>query len=300
MLVTPFYIKLAVLAIALVALAVVFLTPDETQDMPLAVPTLDQVSTSATMDTTHASQTAAVAKKTEPKKSTSTPTPVVTPTPTPTPSPTPTPTPTPAPTSAYPLHTNITATVFWVGEPVGGGSSEDNALSAWDDEWQDSFGGFDDPENRNGYYPVGFTPKENPFYLDLPYNDFDDDGERRSNAFSVVPWAGDKSWSDEESLMKNRWVKVIRNGVTCYGQIEDAGPYEYNDYAYVFGSDNRRPASQEANNAGMDVSPALRDCLKFNGLNNDENKVSWQFVRASEVPSGPWRAIVTTSQINWP
>ena len=26
----------------------------------------------------------------------------------------------------YPLHTNITATVFWVGEPVGNGSSEDN------------------------------------------------------------------------------------------------------------------------------------------------------------------------------
>ncbi|MGI9332403.1 MAG: hypothetical protein ACR2RL_04525, partial [Gammaproteobacteria bacterium] len=35
--------------------------------------------------------------------------------------------------TGYPLHTNITATAFWVGEPVGNGSSEDNALSAYDD-----------------------------------------------------------------------------------------------------------------------------------------------------------------------
>src|SRR3989344_4623524 len=69
----------------------------------------------------------------------------------------------PAAQSQYPLHRNITATVFWVGEPQGGGSSEDNAISAWDDNWQQSYGGFDDPENRDGYYPVGFTPKETPF-----------------------------------------------------------------------------------------------------------------------------------------
>lgn len=203
-----------------------------------------------------------------------------------------------SPTTSYPIHTNITAAVFWVGEPEGNGSSEDNALSAWDDAWQAHYGGYDDPQNRNGYYPAGFTPKQNPFYLDLPYNDFNDNGNRKTNAAQVVPWASEKTWSSSESMMKNRWVKLTRNGVTCYGQIEDAGPYEYDDHAYVFGTS--LPMSKEANNAGMDVSPALRDCLKFNGWNNVDNKVDWQFVNAADVPAGPWKEIVTTSQIYWP
>ncbi len=199
--------------------------------------------------------------------------------------------------SAYSLHKNITATVFWVGEPVGNGSSEDNSISAWDDDWEKDYGGYDDYINRNGYFPAQFTPKQNPFYLDLPYDDFDDNGNRRPNAYQVVPWANSQTWAPTESMMKNRWVKIIKDGAVCYGQIEDSGPYVYNDYQYVFGT--AAPASQEANNAGMDVSPALRDCLGFNGLNNDENKVDWQFVAASEVPPGPWKEIVTTSQINW-
>lgn len=206
----------------------------------------------------------------------------------------------PTNTSGYPLHTNITATVFWVGEPQGAGSSEDNALSAWDDAWQAHYGGYDDYVNRNGYYPVGFTPKENPFYLDFPYNDFNNNGVRKVDAFQVVPWANEKTWGSLESLMKNRWVKIMKNGNTCYGQIEDAGPYVYNDYKYVFGTTDPRPQSTTANNAGMDVSPALRDCLKFNGLNNADNKVDWQFVNFADVPEGPWKQIITTSQIYWP
>ncbi len=210
--------------------------------------------------------------------------------------------PPPPPTSGttYPLHTNITAAVFWVGEPIGNGSSEDNGLSAWDDAWQTHYGGFDDPQNRIGYYPVGFIPKENPFYLDLPYNDFNDNGSRRSNASQVIPWAGEKTWTSRESMLKNRWVKLMRNGITCYGQIEDSGPYVYDDANYVFGTSDQRPRSTIANNAGMDVSPALRDCLQFNGWNNVDNKVDWQFVNAADVPPGPWKDIITTSQVYWP
>jgi len=199
--------------------------------------------------------------------------------------------------SKYFLHKNITATVFWIGEPQGAGSSEDNAVSAWDDEWQKSYGGYDDPYNRNGYFPQGFTPKENPFYLDLPYNDFNDDGERKANAYDVVTWASEKQWTEDESMMKNRWVKLFKNGSVCYGQIEDTGPYEYNDYNYVFGTSI--PKNKLANNAGLDVSPALRDCLQFEGLNTDENQVDWQFVEIGDVPAGPWKQIVTASQINW-
>ena len=200
--------------------------------------------------------------------------------------------------SQYPWHRGITATVFWVGEPQGGGSSEDNAFSAWDDEWQKNYGGYDDPVNRKGYYPADFTPKQNPFYLDLPYNDFTDSGDRKSGAFHVIPWAGQKKWGQLESMMKNRWVKLKKGSVTCFGQIEDAGPYEYDDANYVFGES--QPKNKLANNAGLDVSPAIRDCLKFVGINNDENQVDWQFVDEKDVTPGPWKQIITTSQINWP
>lgn len=202
-----------------------------------------------------------------------------------------------ASTSSYPIHTDITATVFWVGEPVGNGSSEDNSFSAWDDDWIERYGGYDNPYERVGYYPAGFTPKENPFYLDLPYNDFDTEGKRKVHAYAVVPWASTKTWATDESMLKNRWVKIWRNNNVCYGQIADAGPYEYNDYEYVFGE--ARPKNTIANNAGLDVSPALRDCLKFVGANNADNKVNWQFVEYADVPAGPWREIITTSHINW-
>ncbi|MGI8554601.1 MAG: hypothetical protein ACR2PL_27985 [Dehalococcoidia bacterium] len=203
-----------------------------------------------------------------------------------------------APPSRFPLHQNITATVFWIGEPKGNGSSENSALSAWDDAWEQHYGGYDDYQHRNGSFPAAFTPKENPFYFDLPYNDFDDTGNRRADAAKVVPWAGEKQWGAKESMLKNRWIRITKGDKSVYAQWEDAGPYQYDDSAYVFGT--ALPVSTLASNAGMDVSPAVRDVLGFNGLNTDGNKVGWQFVSTDQVPNGPWKAIVTTSQVYWP
>lgn len=203
--------------------------------------------------------------------------------------------------AAYPWHTAITATVFWVGEPIGRGSSEDNARSAYDDEWQLHYGCFDDPVQRSGYYPAGCTPAENPFYLDLPYSDFTDDGTRKPNAVQVIPWARTRSWDESESMMKNQWVELHNPATkqTCYGQIQDAGPYVYDDARYVFGQHDERPLNREARNAGLDVSPALRDCLGFVGDNTDTNTVNWRFTAANRVPDGPWSAIITFSNIFW-
>jgi hypothetical protein len=213
----------------------------------------------------------------------------------------------------YPVHTQVTATVFWIGEPVGNGSTEDNAISAYDDKWQAHYGGYDDYTyvRRYPYFPR-FVPHENPFYLDVPYDDFTDSGRTRSDRTSVVPWvralapgmAAAARGGAEYSLMKNRWVKMWRvvggKTRTCYGQVEDAGPYVYDDAHYVFSKTNARPASSEAENAGMDVSPAIRDCLAFSGLNNADNKLSWRFVEVAAVPPGPWRRVVTTRQVYWP
>lgn len=64
-------------------------------------------------------------------------------------------------------------TLFWVGEP----SNAENAFipndqSYWDKDWQDNYGGVDDPERRNRHWPSGFTPRQNPFYVALPYGEF--------------------------------------------------------------------------------------------------------------------------------
>jgi hypothetical protein len=213
-------------------------------------------------------------------------------------------------TPEYPLHTNITATVFWIGEPKGNGSSEDNAVSAWDDAWLKHYGGFDDYRRvrraARSYFPP-FTPMENPFYFDLPYNDFGQAGKPRRNRMSVVPWASqlrNQMASHQRrgrafSLLKNRWIKLMRDGRVCYAQWEDSGPYVYDDARYVFGSDDPRPRNRRANRAGIDVSPAVRDCLGFTGLNDDRNKVDWQFVDRAAVPDGPWLRVVTTRQVAW-
>src|SRR5512135_2254674 len=55
-------------------------------------------------------------------------------------------------------------TLFWVGEP----STDENDFihineSYWDKDWQANYGGVDDPERRNGHWPIGFKPKQNPF-----------------------------------------------------------------------------------------------------------------------------------------
>src|SRR5437773_4667402 len=104
---------------------------------------------------------------------------------------------------SYPLHHDITATEFWVGEPASADNANiSNAESAWDDQWQKHFGGFDDPKHRDGDNPKGFVPKENPFYFALPYDDFAK-GKRKRDAAKIIPWTGARQWKESESMCKN-------------------------------------------------------------------------------------------------
>ncbi|MCX6747188.1 MAG: hypothetical protein NTU63_03590 [Candidatus Pacearchaeota archaeon] len=194
--------------------------------------------------------------------------------------------------SIYPVHENIVTTVFWVGEDADKSNDFiDNKQSAWDDAWMEHYGGVDNAYRRKGYMPAEFRPKENPFYFALPYNDFDE-GERKSTSQEVY-WVNEKEWGENESMCKNRWIRIIKNGIVAYAQWEDAGPFGENDYNYVFGES--APNNNMNSNAGLDVSPAVRDYLKL----KDMDIVSWQFVDFSDVPQGPWDVIPTSSQIYW-
>lgn len=212
--------------------------------------------------------------------------------------------------TTYPWHTDIVATTFWVGEifdPLAEDGSQ--RISTYDSQWFESYGGCDGvwhgdtcaTEARSAadhFFPTAMTPRENPFYLDLPFDDINDE-----RAFAVrddvVPWASQAPYSGHRqdrsfSYLKNRWVEIEHDGAVCFGQIQDAGPGEYHDSAYVFGHDDARPANTRYGGAGLDVSPALTGCLGFAELDGQSAIVDWRFVDADDVPAGPWSLIVTT------
>src|SRR5947208_5701452 len=100
-----------------------------------------------------------------------------------------------------PWHTNILSYTFYVGEVNGSGPNDSQEISAYDPNWMANYGGCDGivikgvckieyRDASNGFFPKHMTPKQNPFYLDLP--------------------ASDRS-------LKNRWVQIQAPGGTCFG-----------------------------------------------------------------------------------
>jgi len=215
--------------------------------------------------------------------------------------------------SRYPWHHDIAVTTFWVGEIFDPGAADGSQeISTYDADWLGSYGGCDGiasggdcrTERRtaaNGYFPTRMTPKQNPFYLDVPYDDVND-RVGFAGRDAVILWAGQEPYRSHRgdrgfSYLKNRWVQLASGGRTCYGQIEDAGPGEYHDAAYVFGADDARPANTRYGGAGLDVSPALTGCLALPELDGVTRGISWRFVDDADVPPGPWTRLITTSGV---
>ncbi len=186
---------------------------------------------------------------------------------------------------------NVVTTVFWVGEQPTQNNPTPNHKSAWDQNWMENFGGYDDPDNRDGYFPKDFTPRLNPFYVALPYNDIGKNFRHRPEAAEVIPWFWEKYQGDGISVCKGRWLAIHYNGKICYAQWEDVGPFEVDHFQYVFGNENPRSNINKA--AGLDVSPAVRDYLEM----PSGARVEWKFVEDYEVPDGAWKLIRADSKI---
>jgi hypothetical protein len=180
---------------------------------------------------------------------------------------------------------NIVTTVFWVGEPATANNPVPNDKSSWDLGWTASYGGFDPPEtsNRRNYIPVAFIPRQNPFYVALPYNDLIN-GQFKPEAPIVIPWFRRAYSGPGQSVCKDHWVAIRKGGRTCYAQWEDCGPFRTDHFQYVFGDERPKPNANFG--AGLDVSPAVRDFL---GLQSTD-VTDWQFVEMNDVPPGPWRS----------
>lgn len=185
----------------------------------------------------------------------------------------------------YPWKRNIVTTVFWIGEKPTANNPVPNTVSAWDRRWTSNYGGYDNPSKsaREGYIPKGFTPGQNPFYFALPYNDISRTGTK-SSAREVIPWFKENFYRSGRTVLKGRWIAIRKHGKVCYAQWEDVGPFETDDWPYIFG--NERPKTKKNKGAGLDVSPAVRDYLEFPG---GYGTVDWRFVDLDEVPDGPWK-----------
>jgi len=192
----------------------------------------------------------------------------------------------PEPGQRYPWKKSIVTTVFWIGEEPTANNPVPNRTSSWDKNWTKNYGGFDDPNpaRRSNYIPVKFTPRQNPFYCALPYNDKAATGHR-PEAARVVPWFNEAYQGPAVSTCKDRWVAIHKGNRTVYAQWEDAGPFRTDHWQYVFGDERPKPNLNKG--AGLDVSPAVRDYL---GL-NETDVTNWKFVEFSEVPRGPWSTL---------
>ena len=200
-------------------------------------------------------------------------------------------TPPPWKVKSNPWHYQIRATVFWVGERSTPGNPTPNTASSWDPNWEENFGGYDHPFKRNAFLPAGFEPKLNPFYVALPYNDLVAGSSHRPEASSIIPWFWQRYRGSGISVCHNRWVAIHHNGRIAYAQWKDVGPFTVDDWPYVFQGEQPRPNRNQ--NAGIDVSPAVRDFLKMRG----NAEVDWKFVEESEVPAGPWEKWIHSSNV---
>jgi len=183
----------------------------------------------------------------------------------------------------YPWKTRIVTTVFWVGERPTANNPVPNCKSSWDASWASNFGGYDnpDPAARRNFVPKGFVPRQNPFYVALPYNDVTR-GTTKPESRKAIPWFKQAFERPGKSVCKGRWVAIRHRGRIAYAQWEDCGPFRTDHWQYVFG--NARPLPNLNQGAGLDISPAVRDYLGM----SSKDVTDWKFVEARDVPPGPW------------
>lgn len=187
-------------------------------------------------------------------------------------------------TGRYPWKTNIVTTVFWVGEKATKRNPVANHASSWDMKWAANYGGYDDPDpaRRRGFIPANFVPRQNPFYVALPYNDVTR-GTTKPEARFVIPWFKQEFERPGKSVCKGRWLAIRKGNRICYAQWEDCGPFRTDHWQYVFGKERPKPNINQG--AGLDISPAVRDYL---GMKSGKDVCDWKFVELHEVPQGPW------------
>src|SRR5262245_48472825 len=89
--------------------------------------------------------------------------------------------------------------------------------SAWDPNWIANYGGYDnpDPSARQNYIPIAFVPRQNPFYVALPYNDVTH-GQFKPEVPLGIPWFKQSYTELGQSVCRNRWLAIRKGDRICY------------------------------------------------------------------------------------
>ena len=185
----------------------------------------------------------------------------------------------------YPWHKDVNSGLFWIGMRNSNNTTHPK-ISAWVTNWVTSYGGYDNPDPRYrdsaSYAPKEFVPRQNPFYVALPYTDVSG-GITKPEAKKIIPWFRDSFDEVGKSVLKGRWIAIHHKGKTVFAQWEACGPYRSDHWQYVFC--NERPRPTPNCEEGISVSPAVRDYLGM--AKNDV--CDWKFVDPASVPDGPWK-----------
>ena len=76
---------------------------------------------------------------------------------------------------------------------------------------------------------MAFVPRQNPFYVALPYNDVTR-GRFKPEARLVIPWFKQAYTEPGRSVCKSRWLAIRKGNRTAYAQWEDCGPFRTDPY----------------------------------------------------------------------
>ena len=82
--------------------------------------------------------------------------------------------------------------------------------SCWDPHWAKNYGGIGRAgaaQRTADYIPAAFIPRQNPFYVALPYNDMEH-GAHKAEATKVIPVVCEELQGPSKSVCKGRWIAI--------------------------------------------------------------------------------------------
>ena len=118
---------------------------------------------------------------------------------------------------------------------------------------------------RRNFVPVAFVPRQNPFYVALPYNDVTR-GTTKPEAKVLIPWFRQAFVQEGHTVCKDRWIAVARGNRVAYAQWEDCGPFRTDHYQYVFGAETTPAQPEPGRGSGRFAGrPRLRRHVERHG-----------------------------------
>ena len=191
----------------------------------------------------------------------------------------------------YPWKEGIVTTVFWIGEEAAGNNPVPNFSSSWDLNWEQSYGGFDNPNPRRPqpqFRPGQFHPPPKPLLHRAALQRRDSrDNQAGSQNRHPVGSATSSSAASGRKASPSATIAGLPSAAappaksaTPNGAI--AAPSAPITGITSSATRNPSPTSTRAP-ASMSRPPCAIICNSAAPMRPD-----WKFVEVGDVPNGPW------------